>query len=198
MNDKQITGAEVMITFKNGSSIGLPLSSATVSSDSANHADSEVSWLTDQTVITPEIPSVLEYNVGDAVEVKTWMELKYDAERLDEDGSLILKDGVRFVKNDMAEYCGGHVVITEKRKIHDGTYRYSIEGSHYNWTESMFAEPKADKTIRTQRLLKLLAKEREEVEREIINWQGLLASDMAKLEKIEADIERLSKELNGE
>ena len=45
MNDKQITGAEVMITFKNGSSIGLPLSSATVSSDSANHADSEVSWL---------------------------------------------------------------------------------------------------------------------------------------------------------
>ena len=99
---------------------------------------------------------------------------------------------------DMAEYCGEHVVITEKRKIHDGTYRYGIEGSRYNWTESMFAESEADKTVRTQRLLKLLVKEREEVEREIINWQGLLASDMAKLEKIEADIERLNKELNGE
>lgn len=173
MNNERITGAEVVITLKNGSSIS-------------------------STITLPETNPTPEYNVGDTVEVKTWVELKYGAERLDEDGSLILKDGVRFVVEDMAEYCGKHIVITEKRKIHDGTYRYGIEGSHYNWTESMFAEPKADKTIRTQRLLKLLAKEREEVEREIINWQGLLASDMAKLEKIEADIERLNKELNGE
>lgn len=150
------------------------------------------------TITTPEINPTPDYNVGDMVEVKTWVELKYEAERLDEDGSLILKDGVRFVVKDMAEYCGKHIVITEKRKIHDGTYRYGIEGSRYNWTESMFAKPEADKTVRTQRLLKLLVKEREEVEREIINWQGLLASDMAKLEKIEADIERLNKELNGE
>lgn len=174
MNTEQITGAEVTILVN-----GEPIAKTC-------------------TITAPEINPTPEYNVGDTVEVKTWVELKYDAERLDEDGSLILKDGVRFVKKGMAEYCGGHVVITEKRKIHDGTYRYSIEGSHYNWTENMFAEPKADKTIRTQRLLKLLVKEREEVEREIINWQGLLASDMAKLEKIEADIERLSKELNGE
>lgn len=173
MNNERITGAEVIITLKNGSSIS-------------------------STITLPETNPIPEYNVGDTVEVKTWVELKYGAERLDEDGSLILKDGVRFVVKDMAEYCGKHIVITEKRKIHDGTYRYGIEGSRYNWTESMFAEPEADKTVRTQRLLKLLVKEREEVEREIINWQGLLASDMAKLEKIEADIERLNKELNGE
>lgn len=174
MNTERITGAEVTILVN-----GEPIAKTCI-------------------ITAPEINPTPEYNIGDTVEVKTWVELKYDAERLDEDGSLILKDGVRFVKNDMAEYCGEHVVITEKRKIHDGTYRYGIEGSRYNWTESMFAEPEADKTVRTQRLLKLLVKEREEVEREIINWQGLLASDMAKLEKIEADIERLNKESNGE
>ena len=42
------------------------------------------------TITTPEINPTPEYNVGDMVEVKTWVELKYDAERLDEDGSLIL------------------------------------------------------------------------------------------------------------
>ena len=110
------------------------------------------------TITAPEINPTPEYNIGDTVEVKTWVELKYDAERLDEDGSLILKDGVRFVVEDMAEYCGKRIVITEKRKIHDGTYRYGIEGSRYNWTESMFAEPEADKTVRTQRLLKLRVK----------------------------------------
>ena len=174
MNNERITGAEVTISMN-----GEPIAKT-------------------YTITTLEINPTPDYNVGDMVEVKTWVELKYGAERLDEDGSLILKDGVRFVVKDMAEYCGKHIVITEKRKIHDGTYRYGIEGSRYNWTESMFAEPEADKTVRTQRLLKLLVKEREEVEREIINWQGLLASDMAKLEKIEADIERLNKELNGE
>lgn len=114
MNNERITGAEVIITLKNGSSVS-------------------------STITLPETNPTPEYNVGDTVEVKTWVELKYGAERLDEDGSLILKDGVRFVVKDMAEYCGKHIVITEKRKIHDGTYRYGIEGSRYNWTESMFA-----------------------------------------------------------
>ena len=194
MNDKQITGAEVMITFKNGSSIGLPLSSATVSSDSANHADSEVSWLTDQTVITPEIPSVLEYNVGDTVEVKTWVELKYDAERIDSDGSLILKDGVRFVKDGMAEYCGKQVAITEKRKISDGTYRYSIEGSRFNWTEIMFASY-CDEIARAKHLLQLLIEERDSIKREIASWQNSIISDMARLTKVENEIKRVKEEL---
>lgn len=169
MNNERITGAEVIITLKNGSSIS-------------------------PTITLPETNPIPEYNVGDTVEVKTWVELKYEAERLDEDGSLILKDGVRFVKDGMEEHCGKRVKITEKRKIADGTYRYGIEGSRYNWTENMFVSS-CDTVVRSKHLLQLLVEERDNIKREIASWQNSIISDMARLTKVENEIKRIKEEL---
>ena len=81
-----------------------------------------------------------EFNIGDTVEVITELEVEGMKDRIDGEGNIIFKDGFRFVTtgdNSMSSFYGKQVVIKDKFKAHDGTYRYKIEGCNWRFTDDI-------------------------------------------------------------
>lgn len=127
------------------------------------------------------------FEVGEIVQVKTLIDIKYTSKDQD-DSSYIMNTGVRFLMESMSPFCGKHVKIVDKRKLRDGTYRYNIEGSQWNWTDDMFV-PKENEDKYLLKLIRLLKEEENEIERDIQNWKQYIVSDEARKERVQKDIE---------
>ena len=133
------------------------------------------------------------YEVGEVVRVKSLIEIRYLSVRADED-ACVMNSGVRFLFREMSPFCDNTVRISGRRKLTDGTYRYTVEGCAWNWTGDMFV-PRIDEATYLTALVELLKNEILEVKKNIQSLEQLIVSDKAKLERIRHEVEMNERKL---